>query len=89
MEVRTDRVGLLVEQLAESMEFSKARMEGMTDDENLREPVPGMWSVRRRGVRRPAVAALSHSAGRGRVLSPAQTIDRQVFAAGRYSSVLT
>ncbi|MFP5332407.1 MAG: DinB family protein [Acidimicrobiia bacterium] len=49
MEVRTDRVGLLVEQLAESMEFSRARMEGMTDDEYLWEPVAGMWSVRPRG----------------------------------------
>ena len=49
MEIRTDRVGLLAEQLAESMEFSQARMEGLTDAEYLWEPVPAMWSVRRRG----------------------------------------
>lgn len=49
MDVRIDRVGLLVEQLAESMEFSRDRMAGLTDDEYLWEPVPGMWSVRPRG----------------------------------------
>lgn len=48
MEIRTDRIGLLVEQLSESMDFSRDRMEGLTDDEYLWEPLPDMWSVRPR-----------------------------------------
>ena len=48
MEIRTDRVGLLIDQLRESMNFSQLRMEGLTDTEYLWEPVEGMWSVRRR-----------------------------------------
>jgi hypothetical protein len=49
MEIKTDRVGLLTEQLRESMQFSQMRMEGLSDAEYLWEPVPGMWSIRRRG----------------------------------------
>jgi hypothetical protein len=48
MELRTDRVGLLLDQLATSSEFARARLEGLTDEEYLWEPVPGAWSVRRR-----------------------------------------
>lgn len=48
MEIRTDRVGLLVEQLESSRDFSRARLEGLTDDEFLWEPATGAWSVRRR-----------------------------------------
>ncbi len=49
MEVRTDRLGLLVDQLASSRDFSRTRLEGLTDEEYLWEPAPGCWSVRRRG----------------------------------------
>ena len=48
MEIRTDRVGLLTEQLRESMDFSRQRMDGLSDAEYLWEPVSGMWSIRRR-----------------------------------------
>jgi hypothetical protein len=49
VDLRTDRVGLLLDQLASSVEFSQARLAGMTDEEFRWEPVPGAWSVRRRG----------------------------------------
>ena len=47
MEIRTDRVGLLVEQLADSMNLSKDRVDGLSDAECLWEPAPAMWSLRR------------------------------------------
>ncbi len=50
MDVRTDRVGLLLDQLATSAELSQARLAGLTDEEYLWEPVPGAWSVRPRGA---------------------------------------
>lgn len=46
MEIRTDRVGLLVEQLTESSGLSRDRMIGITDDEFGWEPHGGMWSIR-------------------------------------------
>ncbi len=49
MELRTDRLGLLIDQLKTSCDFSRARLEGLTDEEYLWEPAPGGWSVRRRG----------------------------------------
>lgn len=48
MDLRTDRVGLLVEQLTDSTMFARARLEGLTDDEALWEPVRPAWSVRPR-----------------------------------------
>lgn len=60
MDLRTDRVGVLVDQLTQSAELSKPRLEGLTDDENLWEPVEGMWSIRRRGE-----AASPHPYGPG------------------------
>ncbi len=50
MEIRTDRVGLLIDQLEESLQISRDRVADMSDDEYLWELVPGMWSLR------PAVA---------------------------------
>lgn len=50
MEMRTDRVGLLLDQLETSVGITRDRMAGLTDDERLWEPVPGAWSVRRRGA---------------------------------------
>lgn len=49
MELRTDRVGLLLDQLETSRDLTRARLDGLSDEEYLWEPVPGAWSVRRRG----------------------------------------
>ncbi|WP_062438513.1 DinB family protein [Herbidospora daliensis] len=49
MELRTDRVGLLLDQLESSISFTRARLAGLTDDEYFWEPSPGnSWTVRRR-----------------------------------------
>ena len=48
MQVRTDRVGLLVDQLESTVEYSKDRLADTTDEEFLWEPAPGAWSVRPR-----------------------------------------
>ncbi len=60
VEIRTDRLGLLVDQLDSSCEFARDRIAGLTDDEYLWEMAPGMWSVRRRGE-----AATSRTIGGG------------------------
>jgi hypothetical protein len=52
MQMRTDRVGLLLDQLESSVGFTRDRLSGLTDDEHLWEPVPGCWSIRRRGEAR-------------------------------------
>jgi DinB superfamily len=49
MEMRTDRVGLLLDQLETSVGMSRDRLTGLTDDEYCWEPVPGCWSIHRRG----------------------------------------
>jgi hypothetical protein len=48
VELRLDRVGLLLDRLEATCEYSRARLEGLTDEEYLWEPAPGAWSVRRR-----------------------------------------
>lgn len=48
MEISLDRLGALVDQFDQSREIAQDRLAGLTDDEYLWEPVPGMWSVRRR-----------------------------------------
>ncbi|GAA0397203.1 hypothetical protein Acor_81230 [Acrocarpospora corrugata] len=48
MELRTDRVGILLDQLKFSFEYARERMAGLTDDEYFWEPAEGAWSVRRR-----------------------------------------
>jgi hypothetical protein len=48
MDLRLDRVGLLLDQLATSVEFSQARFAGLTDEEFLWEPAQPSWSLRRR-----------------------------------------
>ena len=70
MEIRTDRVGLLTEQLRESMQFSQMRMNGLTDTEYLWEPVSGMWSLRPRGQ-----AITSEAYGPGEWQLDAERID--------------
>jgi len=46
MDIRLDRVGLLLDQLETSCEMSKQRLDGLTDDEYLWEPAPGSVSIR-------------------------------------------
>ncbi|QFU92933.1 DinB family protein [Amycolatopsis sp. YIM 10] len=48
-QVRTDRLGLLVDQFDRAREQYEPRLADLTDDEYLWEPVPGAWSLRRRG----------------------------------------
>lgn len=49
MDMRTDRGGLLLDQLDTSVEITRGRLAGLTDEEYLWEPAPGAWSIRRRG----------------------------------------
>lgn len=46
--LRTDRIGLLLDQLVDAIELSRARIDGITTDELMWEPHPGMWSIRHR-----------------------------------------
>ena len=48
MEIRTDRVGVLVDQLVDSKDLSMDRLAGLSTEEYLWEPYPNMWSVRPR-----------------------------------------
>jgi hypothetical protein len=45
----TDRFGLLLDQFDRAREMAEVRLTGLGDEEYLWEPVPGCWSVRRRG----------------------------------------
>jgi hypothetical protein len=47
--VRTDRIGLLLDQLTDAVQLSRARLDGITTDELTWEPRPDMWSIRLRG----------------------------------------
>jgi hypothetical protein len=60
---RPAKVLLLAAQLDTSREFFEQRLEGLTDDEYLWEPVPGAWSLRR-----PGEVRTGSSFGRGAVL---------------------
>ncbi len=60
MDIRTDRVGVLLDQLESSVEISRDRLEGLTDDECRWEPATPAWSIRRRGE-----AASPQAFGRG------------------------
>ncbi|MFF3935052.1 DinB family protein [Streptomyces phaeofaciens] len=48
-DVRTDRLGLLIDQFDRAREMAQVRLAGLGDEEYLWEPVPGCWSIRRRG----------------------------------------
>lgn len=50
MQIRTDRLGVLVDQMDTSVEVSRERLAGLTDEEYLWEPVPGAWSIHRRSA---------------------------------------
>jgi hypothetical protein len=47
--VCTDRIGLLLDQLTDAVQLSRARLDGITDSELTWEPYPDMWSIRFRG----------------------------------------
>ncbi len=47
--VRTDRLGLLLSQFDQAREMAQVRLTELGDEEYLWEPVPGCWSIRRRG----------------------------------------
>jgi hypothetical protein len=51
MQLRTDRLGLLLDQLDSSIEISEARLRGLSDGEFFWEPLTSrrIWSLRRRG----------------------------------------
>ncbi|MFJ9411530.1 DinB family protein [Streptomyces sp. NPDC101393] len=46
---RTGRLGLLLDQFDHAREMAQVRLTGLSDEEYLWEPVPGCWSIRRRG----------------------------------------
>lgn len=46
---RTGRLDLLLEQFDQAREMAQVRLTGLGDEEFLWEPVPGAWSIRRRG----------------------------------------
>ncbi|MFJ9377858.1 DinB family protein [Streptomyces sp. NPDC101455] len=46
--VRTDRLGLLLEQFDKTREMAQVRLKGLGDEEYLWEPAPDCWSLRRR-----------------------------------------
>ena len=50
MEIRTDRLGVLIDQLTDSRDLSADRLAGMSEHEYLWEPHVGMWSVRPRDL---------------------------------------
>jgi hypothetical protein len=60
MDIRTDRVGVLMDQLVQSADLSRARLTGLTQDEYLWEPYEDMWSIRPAGS-----AATAHAFGPG------------------------
>lgn len=60
MDIRTDRVGVMVDQLMQSAELSQGRLQGLTDDEYRWEPYEGMWSLRPTGT-----ADTAHAYGPG------------------------
>ncbi|KIF66849.1 hypothetical protein HY68_33855 [Streptomyces sp. AcH 505] len=46
--LRTDRLGLLLDQFDKAREMAEVRLAGLGDEEFLWEPAAGAWSVRRR-----------------------------------------
>ena len=49
-----DRLAILLAQLDSAWGLLESRLDGLTDAEYLWEPVPGCWSLRRRGASRSA-----------------------------------
>lgn len=46
--MRTDRLGVLLDQFDKAREAAEVRLAGLGDEEYLWEPAPGCWSLRRR-----------------------------------------
>ncbi|WP_371656435.1 MULTISPECIES: DinB family protein [unclassified Streptomyces] len=46
--MRTDRLGILLDQFDRAREMAQVRLTALGDEEYLWEPVPGSWSIRRR-----------------------------------------
>lgn len=46
--MRTDRLGLLLEQFDKAREMAQVRLKGLGDEEYLWEPAPDCWSLRHR-----------------------------------------
>src|SRR3954452_6619930 len=46
--MRTDRLGVLLDQHDKAREMAQVRLTGLGNEEYLWEPVPGCWSLRRR-----------------------------------------
>jgi len=81
VEIRTTRLGVLIDQLVDSKELSAGRLEGLTGGEFLWEPVDGTWSVRPRDE-----AATPDAFGPGEwVLDLDRSIDP--FAAGPLTTI--
>jgi hypothetical protein len=59
MDLRLDRVGVLLDQFDTSWEMARERLDGLTDDEYLWEPAPGALSIR------PAAEIRTFALGRG------------------------
>ncbi|WP_434599779.1 DinB family protein [Streptomyces sp. A5-4] len=47
--MRTDRLGLLLDQFDRAREMAQVRLTGLRDEEYLWDPAPDSWSIRRRG----------------------------------------
>jgi hypothetical protein len=60
MDLRIDRIGLLLDQLVTSKEISRERLAGLTEEEFFWEPAPGAWSLRRRAE---ATSPMAYGAG--------------------------
>jgi hypothetical protein len=63
MRMRTDRLGVLIDQLDSARRSAMDRFAGLTDEEYLWEPVPGAWAVRPRGAERGTAADLAFGPG--------------------------
>jgi hypothetical protein len=48
--IRTDRLGVLIEQLTDGVELSRLRIDGVTDDEFLWAPAPGAFTIHARSL---------------------------------------
>ncbi len=80
MDIRTDRIGVLIEQLTDAAELSQCRCADMTDHEYLWEPVGGMWSIRPRDQ-----TATSAAFGPGQWVLDREFVDP--FAAGPLTTI--
>lgn len=74
---RTDRLGVLLEQLDRTREYAEVRLAGLVDEEYLWEPVADCWSIRPRAA---ATTARAHGPGDWVIDSGAPDIPTSEFA---------